>query len=375
VSVLIEADPPVAPGAGGAERPRWCRATRALVFASVGWWILLAAHDVLSGRWWFWLLPDLAPPLAYVAVPVVIFAAVAVVGRVRQPLPVRPRRFVIVSGLLAVVLGTTQLGVVLPASGSPGAGTRLKVFSWNTGYWDQDGDPRAFLDFLTAQHADVYLLQEHLHWDIAAGLTGARPLHDLDTLRTAFPGYSVAAVGELATLSRFPIVAQDAVGAPPGIEIADYQTAFTAAKVLRTDLQIGGEVVSAYNVHLPVQVNLAVSRHFLGFVADRYARRTRHLKALDADLAANPNPVLVSGDFNTSQAMGDLDPLRDRLHDAARGGSDPIPASWPAGFALWRLDWTFLGAGLHADGYRLVDPAGLSDHRAQDVAITLLEDR
>ncbi|NUR24242.1 MAG: hypothetical protein HOV83_00020, partial [Catenulispora sp.] len=142
---VTASDPPAGPAAldptaaaAVGVRPRWCRATWALATAVAAWWVLLAAHLVLSGHWWFWLLPDLTPPLAYIAVPLLIAAAVPVVGRLRQPLPRRPRRFVIGAGLTAVAVGVTQLGLVPQALGPHShtiTGTPIRVLSWNTEYW------------------------------------------------------------------------------------------------------------------------------------------------------------------------------------------------------------------------------------------------
>jgi hypothetical protein len=363
--------------------------TRILVAASVGWLVFAAADLVLSGRWWLWLLPDLAPPLTGVAVPLLILVAVPVVGAWRRPLPVTPRWIVILCAVISLGAGIPQAGfnpyawsgAGARAAGIAGPATTVKVFAWNTEYWDQDDDPGQLLDFLVSQRADIYLLQEHLYWDLSAGLAGAGQVNDLDRVRAAFPGYFVVAEGELLTISRYPVVGYAALGAPAGLADADtgagslsgpradFGEVFAAVRVLRTDLLFGGRVLSTYNAHLPVQVNLAADAKFFSFVAERNAARHHFLDALTADLAANPYPAIVAGDFNTSPAMADLDDLRGRLHDAARASTDPLPGSWPAGLAWWRLDWTLTTAQIRAVSYDLRDPRGLSDHRAQDVVL------
>src|SRR5690606_24625170 len=50
-------------------RARWCLGTRLLVAATLIWVVFLALHAVLSGRWWFWLVVELAPPILLVIVP------------------------------------------------------------------------------------------------------------------------------------------------------------------------------------------------------------------------------------------------------------------------------------------------------------------
>ncbi|MEV4478106.1 endonuclease/exonuclease/phosphatase family protein [Micromonospora coxensis] len=360
-------------------RNRWCPGTRLLVAATLGWLLLTVLHRLLTGRWWFWLLPDLLPPVAYVLAPVLLALAVPAARLLRRPVPSRPRAVVLTAATLALGLGLPDAGLnryALTGGGqvAPPADA-LRVLVWNTGYWDQDDDPDAFLRFLAAQRADVYLLQEHLYWDSAAGLRGARPVPEPSRLRAAFPGYTVVARGELVTLSRYPVLARPPVGPDAALPAeADFGRVFTAAKVLRTDLAVGDRVLSAYNVHLPVQLNLA-PRRFLGFVAERDAARRAQLRALEADVAANPHPVLVGGDFNTTPAMGDLRPLRDRLRDAADASAAGYPASWPDGRlpALWRLDWTLTSPAVRVHRYELRAPAGLSDHRAQHALISLPE--
>ncbi|SCG73710.1 endonuclease/exonuclease/phosphatase family protein [Micromonospora coxensis] len=359
-------------------RTRWCPGTRLLVAVALGWLLLTALHRLLTGRWWFWLLPDLLPPVAYVLVPVLLALAVPAARLLRRPVPSRPRTVVLTAAALALGLGLPDAGLnryALTGGRVAPPADALRVLVWNTGYWDQDDDPDAFLRFLVAQRADVYLLQEHLYWDATAGLRGARPAPDPSRLRAVFPGYTVVARGELLTLSRYPVLARPPVGPDAVLPAeADSGRVFAAAKVLRTDLAVGDRVLSAYNVHLPVQLNLA-PRRFLGFVAERDAARRAQLRALEADVAANPHPVLVGGDFNTTPAMGDLRPLRDRLRDAADASAAGYPATWPDGRlpALWRLDWTLTSPAVRVHRYELRAPAGLSDHRAQQALISLPE--
>ncbi|MET7424831.1 endonuclease/exonuclease/phosphatase family protein [Dactylosporangium sp. NPDC005555] len=347
----------------------WCRATRILVAATGAWLTFVCLQQLLTGRWWLWLLPDLLPPLTFLLVPVLLIAALPAALLSGRRVPVTATRLVLAGTVAAGALGWPYNGIDVH-SGPAGTGPGLRVFAWNTAYWGQDVPRDRFYAFLRSQHADVYLLQEYLHWDETAGLDGARQVDDEPALRAAFPGYAIAARGELLTLSRLPIVASPPVG--PDRDLADraagFDQVFAAAKVLRTDLDAGGHTISAYNVHLPVHIDLAVSRRFFALIRERDEGRRRQLAGLRADLAANHRPAIIAGDFNTSPAMGDLAALRETL-DAA--GTAVYPGSWPAGLPLWRIDWTFTTAGLVADDYRLVDSDGLSDHRAQQVRIVL----
>ncbi|MFC4535799.1 endonuclease/exonuclease/phosphatase family protein [Sphaerisporangium dianthi] len=349
-----------------AQAPRWL--IRLPLWGAGAWLAYVALQHLLSGRFWLWLLPDLAPPLVYLAVPLVLLAA--------APLAGRAWRWCAVLTAAALVLGAGRcglnLGVASSADGPAPAGA-VRVFSWNTEYWHQSDDPDRFYEFLKDQRADVYLLQEYLNW--VGG--DPRQVDDLARLRREFPGYHIAALGELVTLSRHPIVASPPVGPartlgprPP------WRAAFDLAKVLRTDLRVGASTLSMYNVHVPTQYMLdenPLTSRFYANLQARNAARKAQFDGLRDDAGANAGPVLVSGDFNSTAAMGDMDWLFDRMESANRAAPYLHPSSWPAGGpALWQLDWTFTSAA-RVHGYRLVDPLGMSDHRAQALIVSVAE--
>lgn len=359
---------------GAAPRParaRWCLGTRLLVAATLLWAVFLALHAALSGRWWFWLLVELAPPVLLVVVPLLLLAVTPLAARrVRLPLAL------VQAGALA--FGLPASGLALTASAGGGA-PDLTVFAWNTDYWHQADDPEEFYAYLRAQRADVYLLQEYLNFT-------DRPIRidELDRIRAAFPGYHVAAASELITISRLPIAAwrpidasprlstAEGVAPPAGTDWRDYYT----TKALRTDLRIGDRLVSLYNVHLAVQIELQespLSGDFYRFVRGQFHRRAAQLATLHADLAANPNPVLVAGDFNATSWMRELRTFCDtlRCHDPVTPSW--LPASWPAqGLPrLWRLDWVFSRGAVTVADYRFLPGTGMSDHLPQRVALSV----
>lgn len=371
---------PAAPAAGGAGqaapghrpgRARWCLGTRLLVAATLTWAVFLALHAVLSGRWWLWLVVELAPPILLVVVPSLLLAVTPLAARrVRLPLALTQ------AAMLAV--GLAAAGLTLPAPAAGGV-PDLKVFAWNTDYWHQDDDPERFYAYLRAQRADVYLLQEYLNFT-------DRPIRidELDRIRAEFPGYHVAVASELITISRVPIVAwrpidasprlpaAEGVAPPAGTDWRDYYT----TKALRTDLRVGERLVSLYNVHLAVQIDLGkspLSSDFYRFVHGQFHRRAAQLETLHADLAANPNPVLVAGDFNATSWMRELRTFCDtlRCHDPVRPSW--LPASWPArGLPrLWRLDWIFSRGDVTVADYRFLPGGDMSDHLPQRVWLSV----
>ncbi|MFF2348778.1 endonuclease/exonuclease/phosphatase family protein [Kitasatospora sp. NPDC058115] len=339
----------------------------------VGLWAVFLLLDFLAnGRWWFWLIPALAPPLLFLAVPVALLALVwTVPARAARRWLVPAAVALLVAGLPRAGLNWSALVPGSPAAAAPAAGPELSVFSWNTEYWDTTDDPDAFYRFLRSRDADVYLLQEYLEWSHGSH----HEVDQLDRIHREFPGYQVVADGELITLSRFPVLAAPPVG-PALAPDAPWAERFDRRKVLRTDVDVHGRTVSFYNVHIPVQVEPRESVFdgaFYRVVREADTARREQFTALERDAAANPNPLLIAGDFNTSPAMADLDPLRARFDDARSASGELYPGSWGGvlGTDWWRLDWAFTNRGLAVRRYAFVDDRGLSDHRAQDLRISL----
>ncbi|MGY0055016.1 endonuclease/exonuclease/phosphatase family protein [Streptomyces sp. LZ34] len=350
---VTEAQPP---------HPRWGLGTRSVVIGTGLWIAFLAAHLLLAGRWWVWLIVETMPPITLVVVPLALLAC----AQFARPV----RRWASAALVTALLAGAPFAGLAPTATfGDSGSGPRtgtLKVFSWNTDYWRMTDDATAFYAYLRAQHADVYLLQEYLYWD-----DGPVRINDLARLRAAFPGYRIAAASELVTISRIPLVAQRLLPAP--------DTDWRGSRVLRTDVRYGTTVMSLYNVHLAVPVNLELSpltKKFYRYTHDEYRRRQAELTALRADLARNPLPRLVAGDFNS--AWGQLLTLPGGVERRDPGGF-LFPRSWPAfGISLprlWRLDWVFSTADVKVRSYRFISPRAMSDHMAQVLQISVVDQR
>ncbi|MFD9597176.1 endonuclease/exonuclease/phosphatase family protein [Kitasatospora sp. NPDC059973] len=339
---------------------------RSLVAVTACWGVFLLLDRLLSGRWWFWLIPDLAPPLLFLAVPVLLLALAVVT---------RPSRRWLVPVVVALLLAGLPRTGLNPAALLPGRdrapGPAFTVFSWNTEYWDTTDDPDAFYRYLRSRDADVYLLQEYLAW---VQETPTR-IDRLDRIRQEFPGYRVAVLGELVTLSRFPVLATPAVGAALPAD-TPWEVTFARKKVLRTDVDVHGRAVSLYNVHIPVQVDTRQSvfgGDFYRTVRAADAARREQYTALESDAAANHHPLLIAGDFNTTPAMGDLSGLRARFRDARSASGDLYPGSWGGllGSDLWRLDWAFTDRRVAVERYSFADQRGMSDHRGQQLRVAL----
>jgi endonuclease/exonuclease/phosphatase family metal-dependent hydrolase len=341
--------------------------------ASTGWLLLSAARQLLSGRVWWWVLPDLLPPVAFTLVPVVLLAAIPLSRLARARLPVRAAWWTAASAAAALAVGVPQsglnLGVLTGAAGATPPPGAVRVMVWDTFGWDTGKYPGRFYRYLQAQRAAVYILQEHM----TARHGQPWPLHDTGQLRRAFPGYHIAAAGELVTLSRFPIVASRTLRAPQPPPDSSW-AAYWNIRVFRTDIRIGGRTLSVYNAHLPDLLTLGVSPFSPGFyrvVHEMFIRREAQLRALRTDITHDPNPVLVGGDLNVLPGTGDLRWLAG-LSDAAHASSSLYPVSLLIGFLpAWRVDWTFTSPSVRVYSYALASPAGLSVHDAQDLLISL----
>ncbi|MDG4766354.1 endonuclease/exonuclease/phosphatase family protein [Solwaraspora sp. WMMD406] len=362
------ADAPAA-GAGPGPWGRWWRRWlgRIFVVGSALWLVFVLVHLALRGRVWWWLLAELLPPITFLAVPVLFAAAAAGCRRTR-----RPAALLSAAALLA---GIGMTGVNLPGP-LRGAGQvpadALRIVSWNTGYWHPPGRADDFYRLLRAQRADVYLLQEYL-----AEVDGEFvPIDDLARLRRELPGYHVAMIGELVTLSRFPIVESTPLEAPDAPPPPTDFTDFWQYQVLRVDVRVGDRVLSTYNAHLPVPVWVGGpsvwSAEFHRTIRDQRERRLPQLRVLADDVAANDNPIVVAGDLNMTSVMGDTRRLPSELRDAVSTNRSFYPASWPTEqTSLWRLDWVLVSDGVAVHRYEFGDPDSMSDHRPQLVSVSL----
>jgi hypothetical protein len=365
-------------------RRRWGRASRWSLAMAVAWLGFVVLHRLLSGRVWWWGLVELVPPLMFLAVPLLSLTPLLVLRQGRRALAA--------AVVASLGLGAGLSGLNLAAlwhRAEPAPPDAVTVFAWNTWYWDQrasegavgpppGGTPESqvaeFHRFLRDQAADVYLLQEYLYLDADREPVAVA---GLAALREAFPDHHIATAGELVTLSRFPIALQRAVDLRPYLDDHGLVAAepgmgrFHTVKALRTDLRIGEHVVSFYNTHIHAPVEPVLRRLTPNRLSRAHELRTAGLRALAADVASNPKPVFVAGDFNTTPAMGALRGLPERLVDAGPALGSLYPTSWERRLPWWRIDWVFTTAEVVVHRYRMVSPQTWSDHSGQEVVISL----
>jgi len=340
--------------------------------------MFLVLHVLLTGRWWPWFIVEATPPLTVVVVPLLLLALVPFARPVRRWLSA-VLVVLLLAGAYLAGFGPRLTGIT---TDNP-QGTAVKVFAWSTDYWQMSDDKDAFYAYLRRQDADVYLLQEYLYWndDDQQRCTSPLQIDDTARLQAEFPGYRLIVEGELLTLSRLPVVTPPDQQAP-GTGTDWY---WKAPKAQRTDIQVGGRTVSFYNVHLPVPFRICgspSSGDFYRSFKEQQTWRSSELSKLRADLADNPHPAVVTGDFNSPWMELSFLGAGTRVHSPA--DSLLSPRSWPVSGCsctlpphlrslprLWRLDWLFTTDGLAVPSYHFRDGKDFSDHLAQEIRVVV----
>ncbi|WP_282694262.1 endonuclease/exonuclease/phosphatase family protein [Streptomyces sp. CC208A] len=363
---------------------------RAVLGAAVVWLAYAVLRWLVSGRWHWSIVLDVVPPLFLLGAPLLLLVAAAAACGRRRPLAA------VASGLALALALTTGSGLNWPAlwrEPGPAPAGALRVVSLNTQYWAMATGSDRLIALLRSRDADVYLLQEHVGWTPGLGEDGYWRIDDDAALRRAFPGYHVARRGELLTLSRFPIVAQRLVGPGPRLTFGrkpDFGQEFAREKVLRTDIAVGGRVLSTYNVHITVPLALDNLNPFSGFDHDGYLRRKHawrqeEFEGLERDVRANDRPLLIAGDFNATASMRPLRRLAEVAEDATPANPSFLPLSWKFAslgefgedvlfnrdLPFFRVDWAFTKGGTTVHRYDLLPTDGISEHRMQELRIML----
>lgn len=255
----------------------------------------------------------------------VLVAAVVVAGVVAAVVAARRRRAWLLPAASALVMGVvTVTGPWLPADdGTVTPGAAVTVGAANV---MGVGTPGAAL---LAARPDVLVVSEY---------TPALAL-DYPYRETGLGGPGVA------VFSRFPIRRLEGPGpALPGLRV-------------QVDAPAGPFVV--YGLHVP-RPWLTDEGGYQATVAEHHAIMT----ALAARIAAEPGPVVVAGDLNSSDRGRDYRLLvgPTQLVDAARAGAVSYTSTGKWLPLLLRIDHLLVGPGWCGEGARQIGLPG-SDHR------------
>ena len=245
----------------------------------------------------------------------------------------------------------------IPPLGQPPEGTRLRVMTINQ--LNSNDHIAELMAAIRAQNADIVAIQE-LSEPVAEAARRE--------LRAEYP-YQLLSSGDedsgLGLLSRYPLRAQAR------------EREFTGQRVV---VLVGGREIAVINVHLPApRIETRRLRQFrpvkllLGYdTAQRASEFAGLLRAIDAA----EGPLVVMGDFNTSDREPAYAQLAARLHDAYRETAWGFGFTFPHGkmikaldsltilVPLVRIDYVWSKAGVMPQAAQVVCDSGESDHCA-----------
>lgn len=341
--------------------------SRVLLFLRWGLGLLIMAYALLIallqvlwrtpalGIWWVQLLNVFGLWL-YLPLPLCLLLSIVA----------RPRAARLLLAVPLVCFGWEYGALFIPKQASA-AGTPLRVMSWNILYRNQDIDAIARL--IRQHHPDVVALQELGESQAAALqplLEGEYPYQALD------PGGTAG----LGVWSRHPIMQRTPA--------EDRRTGCSCQRLV---LEVQGRPIRLVNAH-PVTpqfgwrpwlapggiVRIPLPRGF------STGQQEPALDALVAEAGTGGDPLIMVGDFNTSDRQPNYWRLRRYLKDAYREAGIGFGLTFPNGNwkvgpydgpALLRIDYILHSAELAATrAYTAAMPS--SDHRAiiADLSLT-----
>jgi len=334
-----------------------------LYVAALACYLILRA--LFGDRFW-WL--SLVNTFAYVLfLPLLVLLPLALLlGMRRNTLRLIP---------LALIGGLWFAPYYLPKSQMEASGQTLRVLTFNV--WGHNKTMANTLAWVKDQDADIVLLQELIPYyvdKLLPDLYEVYPYHFAQEDEMRWRG----ALNSNFILSRYPIV---------DVQTIDLKTPDTA-NPLRIVLDVNGEFVAVYNVHLAWPGGSRTRLPIPRFLDSTYSRlalsyndspRNNQIANLLAHLENEPYPYIVGGDFNTSDQSPTYDQLAARMKDSFREAGAGFGGSWPVGSVrgmpafippLVRIDYIW-----HSDHFRALEaqqgpPLG-SDHLALVATLSL----
>lgn len=326
---------------------------------TLAWLAFWIANYFLNGRWWVWELISIVPGWSWAFAWSLLFVFCLLTQTWWGIL--------ILLYSIPMWWGAIDLNVFPKLrANKPSVKSNLEsvqsfeMLNWNTEHWEELKSKPEFLGWLSEHAAPVMQLQES--WNRKLELYDAQS--DLEKILPRLNGkeFQVFQVSELVTATTLPVVGEPKYEKP----------------YLRVDVQVGDKIVSLYNIHIDVHFAPSVLKRkgLLFFLQDtkaRFARRKQQFEILSKELAANPNPFVFSGDFNTTTFMRAIYPFERKYQDCFREVHKGFATTFYAAHATkrwWRLDYVFV-KDLKCQSYRCLDPKKLSDHWGIKVVLEL----
>lgn len=294
------------------------------------------------------------------------------------------RSWYVVLPLAVVVLGWNYYGRLLainPGNEEPQQAKTLQVLSFNThafsAYDDKSGgktgNSSEMIDWVSRHPADVYCLQEFYsrpNSDVYNTISRIGIRYDKEHYFSAAQSDRFSAKFGIAIFSKYPIVDRG--------EITFNKN--TANRVLWADLDVKGDTVRVYAVHLQSMSIKAedientyssignedsfrkegrnVARRLRkGFIA-----RGHQVEMLIEHFQKSPYPFVVCGDFNDIPFSYTYNELAKELDNAMVKAGTGVGATYNGPIPFLRIDNQFYSKGLRAYDFKTYYEMGLSDH-------------
>lgn len=348
-----------------------------LAVTEVLWLVFIVLHLIFTGRVAVWNLPGSLPTFMFVLIPL-LFLSFEILQRKRNLAG-------ILAAVFSLILGATQLDINLFRMKEENGSDQyreIKVFNWNTCYWDQFKDRDRYYEFLKKQQADIYILQEYLHdsedwrypgsgkrvenmdsaklFSICSAVPGFTPhylaIDDTSRLAKEFPGYHIRTHLQFVLISRFPIKQSH----------PDYSEQYAVA-----DVDIDGRLIRIFNIHMLLHVKPGnpFVPSFYRELRQRHEARCLAFNNLYEDIKETKIDYFIAGDFNSTTAMGVMNGLLKDHVDAMNYSNKLLPLSFEyKGLKFWRFDYVLTpkkSKTLWIKSFENIDPEGLSDHDPQ----------
>lgn len=175
-------------------------------------------------------------------------------------------------------------------------------------------------------------------------------------LSKLLPDWELVRHGELATLSRHPVLSQRVHPLPLR----------TGRVILETTVSANGQRLTVLNVHFATADGAqSLSRRSVrlpSYLREAADVRSRQVSALLSIAESVSNPVIIAGDFNSPPRGRNYRRIAARYQDAFQA------AGWGAGYTyrsdipVMRIDQMFAGREMHISSCRTLGVA-VSDHR------------
>jgi vancomycin resistance protein VanJ len=319
-------------------RPFWLSLLNSYHFLLGLYWIL---RGVFGGAfWWLALLNTFA---IFVAVPLLLTLPIALLLRGK-----RTSAIAIFLMLLAIIKY-----VPAPKPAPAPSDHALRVISYNI--WNRNPQLDSDIDWMLEQDADVLVLVEAVQ----------HHLPTLSRLALYYPYYR-RVDSNIMIASRYPMLSSEII-------VLEKKTSPLNGRIgLRTVLDVDGQSVTVYGVHLSVPRPLvtAYPRWMVNktlYLVQNYdeTRRNAQIAVLLNHLQQETNPVIIAGDFNMSHTSTIYESFVEAglvdTHAAAGAG---FGLSWslrPSLPPVLRIDYVWHSDSLRTVTARIGERQG-SDH-------------